>query len=314
MASGPRVLVVGGLNMDLMLRVPHLPRRGESVDGEQLLRVPGGKGANQAVAAARLGASVSLVGRVGRDAFGHDLTSVLHDEDVSTRWVLGSDRPTGAALIFVDDHGENCIGIAPGANLELLPEDVPRRAIEEADVVLGVLEVPLPTVEEALRLASRAGVKTLLNAAPAQSLPASLPRYADVVVVNELECATLAGVVELLPGREADAARAIRRDLEQIVVVTLGDRGAVAVVGDAVIRQPAFSVACLDTTGAGDAFVAAFAVARWWSDGVPSALRFACAAGALATTRPGAQPAMPRRADVLALMSAGDEPPHQRGK
>src|SRR5687768_13019404 len=105
MPNGPRILVVGGLNMDLIVQVPHLPRRGESVTGDQLLRAPGGKGANQAVAAARLGASVSMVGRIGRDAFGHDLSSMLREEGVSTRWVLGSERPTGAALIFVDDHG-----------------------------------------------------------------------------------------------------------------------------------------------------------------------------------------------------------------
>ena len=296
-------MVVGGLNMDLILQVPHLPRLGESVNGEQLLRAPGGKGANQAVAAARLGASVSMVGRVGRDAFGHELQSMLRDEEVSTRWILGSERPTGAALIFVDDNGDNCIGIAPGANLDLLADDVPQGLLQEAEVLVAGLEVPLATTAEALRLARQAGVRTVLNAAPAQSLPESLPHHADVLVVNEQEAAALSGAADLASGTEAEAARAIRRDADQIVVVTLGEHGAVALVGDEVLRQPSFRVATVDTTGAGDAFVAAFAVARWWTDGVASALRFGCAAGALATTRPGAQPALPALSSVLELLA-----------
>jgi ribokinase len=304
MTRSPRIVVVGGLNMDLILQVPHLPRRGESVNGEQLLRAPGGKGANQAVAAARLGASVSMVGRVGRDAFGHELKSMLRDEEVSTRWVLGSERPTGAALIFVDDNGDNCIGIAPGANLDLLPDDVPERLLQEADVLVAGLEVPLATTAEALRLARQAGVRTVLNAAPAQSLPESLPRHADVLIVNEQEAAALTGSLDLASGTEAEAARAIRRDPDQIVVVTLGEDGALALVGDDVLRQPSYRVATVDSTGAGDAFVAAFAVARWWIDGVASALRLGCAAGALATTRPGAQPALPDLSSVLELLAA----------
>src|SRR5215216_5044889 len=142
-----RLVVVGGINMDLVVQVPRLPRPGETVTGDSLVRAPGGKGANQAVAAARLGAEVEMVGRVGRDAFGHELTASLRAAGVSTRWVLGCDRPTGAALIEVDPAGENSIAVAPGANLELLPDDVPQRVVAQAHVVVAPLEAPLACVE-----------------------------------------------------------------------------------------------------------------------------------------------------------------------
>jgi len=270
------------------------------VVGDSLLRAAGGKGANQAVAAARLGARVTMIGRVGRDSFGHDLKRSLRDEGVSTRWVRGSDRPTGAALIEVDEHGENSIAVAPGANADLLPEDVPRAAIEAAEVVVAQLEVPLASIEESFRLARLAGVRTVLNAAPAQNVPASLLRVSDVVICNEVELASLLGR-SVAVGHEAAAARALH--LEHTVVVTLGERGALAVSGDDVFDQPAFRVAAIDSTGAGDAFVAAFAVALHTAD-ITAALRLGCAAGALATTRRGAQPAMPTLEAVSALLGA----------
>ena len=148
-----RVVVVGSLNMDLIVNVPHLPRPGETVVGDSFLRAAGGKGANQAVAAARLGANVTMIGRVGHDSFGRDLTRGLRDEGISTRWVLGSDRATGAALIEVDERGENCIAVAPGANQDLLPEDVPRKAIEAASVVVAPSRGALASIEESFRLA-----------------------------------------------------------------------------------------------------------------------------------------------------------------
>jgi ribokinase len=296
-----RVVVVGSLNMDLIVNVPHLPRPGETVIGDSLFRAAGGKGANQAVGAARLGASVTMIGRVGHDSFGRDLTRGLRDEGVSTRWVLGSDRATGTALIEVDEGGENTIALAPGANQDLLPEDVPRNAIDAADVVVAVLEVPLASIEEAFRLARLGGVRTILNAAPAQKVPASLLRLTDAVVCNEVELGMLLHT-PVAAGGEAAAARAIRSAADQVVVVTLGERGALAVVGDDVLEQAAFSVQVVDSTGAGDAFVAGFSVAG--PSDVRAALRFGCAAGALATTRRGAQPSMPSLAEVAALIGA----------
>ena len=203
-----RVVVVGGLNMDLIVNVPHLPRPGETVVGDNFFRAAGGKGANQAVAAARLHAHVTMIGRVGHDAFGRDLTRGLRDDGVSTRWVLGSESATGAALIEVDAHGENSIAVAPGANQDLLPEDVPRKAIEAASVVVAPLEVPLASIEEAFRLARLASVRTVLNAAPAQAVPPSLMRLTDVVICNEVELAMLLGR-PVLVGEEAAAARAL---------------------------------------------------------------------------------------------------------
>jgi ribokinase len=298
-----RCVVLGALNVDLVVRVEQLPRPGETVMGEDLLRTAGGKGANQAVALARLGAEVSMVGRVGHDAFGRELSRLMRDAGVSTRWVQGAERPTGAALIFVDSEGENCIAVAPGANAELLPEDVPRRAIEAADVVVAALEVPLASLEEAFRLARLAGVRTVLNAAPAGRVPDSLLALADVIICNEVELATLVSHA-VAPGGEAPAARELRRSPSQVVVVTLGSQGALAISGSDVVHQDAFSVRVADTTGAGDAFVGGFVLGRWQSStsDVASALRWGCAAGALATTKAGAQPSMPLFSDVSALV------------
>lgn len=298
-----RVVVVGSLNMDLIVRVERLPRPGETVAGDSLLRAAGGKGANQAVAAARLGADVTMVGCVGRDSFGHELKRGLRDEGVSTRWVRSSDRATGAALIEVDDRGENSIAVASGANTALLPEDIPRKVIEASDVVTSVLEVPVPSIEEAFRLARLASpaVRTVLNTAPAMRVPLSLLRVTDVVICNEHELAVLLGRA-VAPGEEAAAAAALRNTPDQLIVVTLGERGALAVDGDDIVRQAAFPIHVVDTTGAGDAFVAGFHVG--YREGLPAALRLGCAAGALATTLPGAQPAMPTLDAVQRLLTS----------
>ncbi len=296
-----RAVFIGALNMDQIVRVPRLPRPGETLTGGDLLRAPGGKGSNQAVAAARLGAAVTMVGRVGRDSFGRELSRGLRDAGVSTRWVRARGRPSGTALIFVDEHGENAIAVSPGANEELLPGDLPRRAIASADVVVAALEVPLASIEEAFRLARGAGVRTVLNAAPAQSVPRSLLALCDVVICNETELASLVGT-SVAAAAEAGSASLPRAFAEQIVVVTLGAGGALAVAGDQVVRQPAFAVRVVDSVGAGDAFVAGFVVGRWFAAGVASALRWGCAAGSLATTRHGAQPSMPALAEVEALL------------
>ena len=296
-----RAVFIGALNMDQIVRVAHLPRAGETVLGGDLLRAPGGKGSNQAVAAARLGLSVTMVGRVGRDGSGRELSRGLREAGVSTRAVHGSARPSGTALIFVDERGENTIAVSPGANAEVRPEDVPRRPVETADVVVAAVEVPLASIERAFDLARQAGVRTVLNAAPAQSLPRAILELTDVVICNETELATLVGR-DIPAGSEVSAAQALRSFAEQIVVVTLGERGALAVAGDAVSEQPAFTVHVLDSVGAGDAFVAGFVAGRWFDVGVASALRWGCAAGGLAATRHGAQPSMPGLAELEHLL------------
>ncbi len=299
-----RLVVIGGLNMDLIVQVARLPKPGETVAGDSLLRAPGGKGANQAVAAARMGAAVTMVGRVGRDSFGRELKRSLRDEGVATRFIrVSTGRSTGAALIEVDERAQNSIAVASGANQEVRTEDLPRRAIRSADVVVAALEVPLGTIEEAFRLARSTGVRTVLNVAPAQPVPAALLQLTDVVICNEHELGVMLGQTVGL-GAEAEAARALRGFADQVVVVTLGERGALAIDGSRTVEQSAFAVHSVDTTGAGDAFVAGFVCGRWWADGLSAALRVGCAAGALATTTPGAQPAMPRLVAVRALMDA----------
>jgi ribokinase len=298
-----RAAFIGALNMDQLVRVNHLPRPGETVIGGDLLRAAGGKGGNQAVGAARLGASVTMIGRVGLDAFGRELRRGLRQAGVSTRWVRGSDRPTGTALIFVDEHGENAIAVSPGANAALQPEDVPRRAIASAEVVVAALEVPLATIERAFRLARAARVRTVLNAAPAQALSHETLELCDVVICNETELATLVGH-HVAAGSEADAARSMQRSSEQIVVVTLGERGSLAVSAQQIVEQSAFHVRVVDTVGAGDAFVAGFVVAKWFSAGVGFALRWGSAAGGLAATRHGAQPSMPSLPELESVVNS----------
>jgi len=301
-----RVVVIGGLNMDLIVQVQRLPKPGETVAGDSLMRAPGGKGANQAVAAARMGAAVTMVGRVGRDSFGRELKRSLRDEGVFDRAVrVSPERSTGAALIEVDEHAQNSIAVATGANADVVAADLPVRAIRTADVVAAALEVPLGTISEAFRLARIAGVRTVLNVAPAQPVPDALLQLTDVVICNEHELAVMLGRT-VGAGEEAAAARALRAFADQVIVVTLGERGAVAIDGSRTVEQPAFAVQSVDTTGAGDAFVAGFVCGRWWSDGLSAALRAGCAAGALATATAGAQPAMPRLAAVRALLDAQD--------
>ena len=300
----PRLAVVGSLNMDLVVRVPTLPRPGETVIGGTFLQAAGGKGANQAVAAARLGATVRMIGRVGRDAFGRELVRLLKAEGIDTHDVRTTpDAATGVATIVVDAAGRNSIAVASGANALLRPEDVRPRPLARTGVVVAQLECPLETVQHAFRSARPTGAHTVLNAAPAATLPTSLLEATDALIVNEHELATLLGRDSVAPGAEAAAARELRAFDEQVVVVTLGDRGALALADNSTVVQPAFAVEVVDTTAAGDAFVGAFATAYWSSRDLATALRFACAAGALACTRPGAQPSLPTLADVNALLT-----------
>jgi ribokinase len=305
MISRPRLVVVGSLNMDLVVRVPSLPQPGETVIGGTFLRAAGGKGANQAVAAARLGAAVAMVGRVGDDAFGDELGRRLAEEGIEAQAVHASGATTGVALIVVDAAGQNSIAVASGANALLAPSDVPADLLVGSDVVLAQLECPIETVEHAFRTARAAGAATLLNAAPAGAIPSTLLEAADVLVINEHELAALLGRETVPAGGEAAAARELRAWPGQVVVVTLGDRGAVAAAGDALVEQSALPVDVVDTTAAGDAFVAAFARAYWPERDPTAALRFACAAGALACTRPGAQPSLPTLDAVMTLLSRG---------
>ncbi|MDQ1366744.1 MAG: ribokinase [Acidimicrobiaceae bacterium] len=286
-------MVVGSINMDVVARAPRHPAVGETLLGTALSFVPGGKGANQAVAAARLAAPTELVGRVGADAFGDSLLGFLTDERVGTGGVQRlPDVATGVAIIVVDEGGDNTIVVVPGANHAMTPADVDSLPIEADDIVVVQYELPLEVVYAALSRARRNGARTILNPAPAQTSPPELLRLADFVVVNEGELAFFTGGGDI---------RALRQRPDQVVVATIGPGGAIALIGSDVVEVPGRDVPVVDTTGAGDCFVGALAAAlSSWAE-VDEAVHFANMAASLAVQRPGAGTGMPTLADVEAL-------------
>ena len=289
--------------MDLVVRSPRFALAGETILGHAFSTIPGGKGANQAVAARRMGAEVAMIGRVGDDEFGSTLRRDLADEGINVECLqVTPGESSGVALITVDDDGENTIIVVPGANGRLTIDDVEsaRALIAGADILLMQLEIPLPVVERAARIASETGATEILNAAPARALPGSLLSLVDYLVVNEAEALLVAGTAT---GSPEEAARTLLSTGVRNVVVTLGPEGSLLVPSDgASVAVPAYRVRPIDTTAAGDGFAGAFAVAL--ADGVhaPQALRWGNAEGALAVTREGAQPSLPTRSEVAAFM------------
>ncbi|OLB53674.1 MAG: ribokinase [Candidatus Rokubacteria bacterium 13_2_20CM_2_70_11] len=305
LAAAPRLLVVGSANVDFTVAARHLPRPGETVSGGTLLVSHGGKGANQAVAARRLGAEVRFLACVGDDAPGREIRTALETEGIGVAGVSTTDRaPTGTALILVDAEGRNAIAVAPGANWELTVEMVARRVddLAWADVVMCQLETPIATVAWVLGEARRRGRLTLLNPAPMREEARELVALADYLTPNETEAERLSGVVVRDPGSAAAAGRALQALGASTVIVTLGAQGALACTPDGLVRAPALPVAVVDTTAAGDAFSASLALALGEKRALGDALRFASAAAALACTRRGARPSLPRRNEVETLL------------
>lgn len=298
------IVVFGSLNVDLVANVSHLPRPGETVMAESLQTFPGGKGANQAAAAARLGGTVAIVGRVGTDAFGTLLLESLERDGVNVSGVARDEAaPTGTALILVDPNGENVITVAAGANASLGADEVRRAlaALDPAGLLVLQLEIPPPMARAAIEGARRKHVRILLNAAPAGRLDPSLLAGLDILVVNEPETAALVGrPVDDTRSAEYAAVELHQRGV-QLAVVTLGAAGSVFCLNGSAERVDPFTVSAVDSTAAGDAFVGALAVAL--SDGVavPRALRLANAAGAVAASRAGAQSSLPHRDDLERL-------------
>jgi len=295
------VVVVGSLNMDIVVAVPRHPRPGETIIGADSFRTPGGKGANQAAAAARLGQRVAMVGRVGEDDAGRTLRAALNDYGVDYAAVVETtETPTGIALITVDPNGENIIVVSSGANARVGAADVKAAAplVERAAVVLLQLEIPLEASIEAATLATGT---VILNPAPAPTdrLPLELLAAVDVLVPNRSELAELAGVPA--PGSLAAVER-LARSIEgpRAVVVTLGAEGALLVERGSSTHVAAPTVEAVDTTGAGDCFCGALADALARETPLEDAVRFAVRAAAVSTTRPGAQAAMPGRDEVSA--------------
>ncbi|MEV4600326.1 ribokinase [Amycolatopsis sp. NPDC049253] len=285
------VLVVGSANADLVVPVDRRPAGGETVLGGDTVLSPGGKGANTAVAAGRLGADVALLGAVGSDPYGALLRDSLSGAGVRTEHLRTVDRPTGIAYITVTPDGENSILVSPGANSALTPADITSEALADVAVVVLSLEVPLPTVEHAVRRAAAAGATVLLNLSPAAQLSPETLGALDVLLVNEHEAAYLLGSDDADPRKLLDLG-------PRAAVVTLGAKGAVVVAADGVTEVASPKVEAVDTTGAGDAFAGALAAALADGADLAAAARRAATVAAVSVTRPGAQPSYPTAAEL----------------
>ncbi|MDQ7977632.1 ribokinase [Paraburkholderia sp. SARCC-3016] len=301
--AGARVAVVGSLNMDLVARAPRMPQPGETLAGHTFAQVPGGKGGNQAVAAARLGAQVAMVGCVGNDANGTQLRKGLEAERIDCAALeTSTGAPTGVALIIVDDGSQNAIVIVAGSNGEVTPATIARHeaVLAAAEVVVCQLETPPQTVEAALAAAHRLGKTVVLNPAPATGpLPPHWLPLIDYLIPNELEAATLTGLPVRTPEEAAAAAASLRKGGARNVIVTLGAQGVLAALGDAAPAHfAAPRVAAVDTTAAGDTFIGGFAAQLAQRVPVDDAIRFAQRAAAISVTRAGAQPSIPTREEV----------------
>ena len=300
-------MVVGSSNTDMIVRVDHLPRPGETILGGTFLSAAGGKGANQAVGAARAGGRVSFVARVGNDALGQAAVAGYERDGIDVSAVSRDRRsPTGVALIFVSKDGENSIAVAGGANAKLLPADIRRsaKAIRAAAVVVLQLETPLVTVQLAADLAQRAGARVILNPAPARPLPDALLKRVSILTPNETEAELLTGVKVSDDAGAAKACALLRARGVHTVIVTLGSRGAYLSGADGQGRVPGFKVKAVDSTAAGDIFNGALAVALAEDRPLRDAIRFANAAAALSVTRLGAQPSAPRRSAISKFLAA----------
>lgn len=310
-----RVVVVGSSNTDMVVRVQHLPRLGETVLGGEFLTAAGGKGANQAVAAARLGIPVSFIARVGRDALGDRTLVDLRKEGIDVRHVGRDPRArSGVALITVSDTGQNSIAVASGANSRLSPGHVRRasRSFAGYGPLLVQLETPLDTVVTAVELARRSGMPVILNPAPARELPDALLRKVSIITPNEIEAELLTGIRVTDEASAETAAKALRARGVSTVIITMGAKGAFVAAPDGARRVAGFAVKAVDTTAAGDVFNGALATALAEGWRLDDAVRFANAAAALSVTRQGAQPSAPRRRAVERLLASSGADGHAR--
>ena len=300
------IVVVGSSNTDMILQMDHIPRPGETVLGGRFSMAAGGKGANQAVAAARAGGRVTFLARVGDDVFGRQAVAGFARDGINVDFILQDrEASSGVALIFVAEGGENSIGVASGANGRLSPADVDATAarIAAANVLVMQLETPVETVRRAAEIAAGQGVCVILNPAPARSLADDLLQHVTVLTPNEHEAERLTGIEVANVDGAARAAAALQASGIETVIVTLGARGVFVASGEFTGAVPAFPVEPVDTTAAGDVFNGALAVLLAENRPLLSAVRFASAAAALSVTRLGAQPSAPSRRDIEALLA-----------
>jgi ribokinase len=295
-----RVLIAGSINMDVVVQATRYPKLGETVPATGVFFAPGGKGANQAVAAARLGATTVLIGRIGRDAFGKQLREFLIAQGIDLTRVREADAPTGTALITLAD-GDNTVIVVPGANAAVSVDDVTTAPISAGDVLVSPFEIPLATIEAFFARARPAGARTILNAAPMIDFDRALLRLVDILIVNESELSILANATlsEDDPvARFVEAARSLGLLAQQAICVTLGKRGAVALIDGEAVTIPGRNVKVADTTGAGDCFVGAMAAQLTGGAPIRAALNYANVAASICVQRLGAGPSMPSAAEV----------------
>lgn len=302
MKEKAKIVVVGSSNIDMVVKTDRIPRAGETVLGGEFVMVPGGKGANQAVCAAKLGADVSLVSRIGNDVFGEMSLANFHREGVDTTFVVKDDlHASGVALIAVDRNGENAIVVAPGANTALSPEDVNRaeEAIAAADAIVLQLEIPQETVAHTVELARSHGKRVVLNPAPIRQFPMHILRHVDVLTPNQHEAASLIGAEG--EGNNLDVQEAVAALLDMgvaAVIITLGSDGAYVATHERAEKIEAVKVPVVDTTAAGDAFTGSLACALAEGKDLFEAARFAAKVAGISVTRMGAQSSMPTRYEV----------------
>ena len=300
------VVVIGSSNIDMVVRCHELPIPGQTILGDSFVMNPGGKGANQAVAAAKLGANTQLVARLGNDVFAESSCTSFASVGLNIDYLVRDESTaSGVALIFVDENGENQIVVAPGANSRLSPRDVDAAlpAIETAKVMILQLEIPMETVRHAAALALQNKTRVILNPAPARILPSSLLEKIDIIVANETEVMVLTGADDVDTSTAAVACRPLLDAGVESVITTLGREGAVVTGGVGATKVPGFRVKAVDTTAAGDTFTGALACALAEGQSLENAVRFANAAAALSATKQGAQISMPTRAEVDELLA-----------
>ena len=296
-----KIVVVGSSNTDMVIKTSRLPRPGETVIGGTFFMNPGGKGANQAVAVARLGGKASFVCKTGNDLFGNQARQLFEKEGLDTLFVLSdTENPSGVALITVDDHAENCIVVASGANANLTCADLmsAMEVIDQADIVLIQLEIPMSTVEYVAEAAFKKNKRVILNPAPAHSLSKSLLQHLYLITPNETEAEMISGIKITDMSSAKEAASVIAGMGVQNVIITLGSKGALVYNKEVVEVIPGFQVNAVDTTAAGDVFNGALVVSLSEGRTLAEAVRFACKAAAISVTRIGAQSSIPYRNEV----------------
>lgn len=298
--SPKTILVIGSSNTDMTAKTAELPRPGETVLGGVFTMGAGGKGANQAVAAQRLGGKVKFICKVGKDMFGDNSIAQYEKEGLDTSGILRSELPSGVALIYVDSHAENCIVVASGANGDLTEDDIEksRKDLEGCDILLLQLESPIPSVLKAAKIAHQAGKTVVLNPAPACPLPEELFRNIDLFIPNETELSTFSGMPVNSQEEAQAAAKAMQAKGVGKLIVTMGSKGALICEGGPSVFVPAHKVKAVDTTAAGDTFCGALCVAISEGKSLKEAAEFACAASALTVQKMGAQNSIPYRKDL----------------